>query len=56
MSVKRWVGGLGVVGSRLCCQRKVDSCSLMERSLFVLQTFLRLMNTSIQSECREPRL
>lgn len=27
-------GSLEVVTSRLCCQRKVDSCSLMDRSPF----------------------
>lgn len=27
-------GSVKVVTSRLCCQRKVDSCSLMDRSLF----------------------
>lgn len=42
----------------LCCQRKADSCSLMEGSLFVLQTFV-IDEYNARSQCilsREERV
>lgn len=48
MSVRKVGGWVGVLGSRLCCQQKADSCSLMEGSLLVLETFfVSLLNTML---------
>lgn len=44
----------GVLGSRLCCQRKLNSCSLMEGSFFVYFKLFEMMNTMpIQSQSRK---